>query len=879
MKLLVYLNKVLPQWATFLFVIIILSFSGYFPIKAQNLSKKQISETDYDKWGSLYTKSTSATGKWVSYEMDYKSKQDTLFVQSTSGLKKYIIPAGTLGNFIEDSYFACMIPGAKLQLLNLSSGAITVIPNVMRYELTTYGKFIIVSDEWYGQQSDLKIYNQNAKLIDSIAGVTEYKLNDQTNEMVYVAKSNGRYEMGTVNFSKYKKQLLPQNSLTKFHQLVWQKNGKSFVYLTEIDSVAKTQVANYYNIEKQALYKLEKFGNGTKVITSRTPMVISDDGRFVVIGMTNRPTVLNKNAVEIWNGNDQKLFSGVQSLNYVGGAITLIRWNPESGGFKQISSDSLPNAMINKNMSYALISNVNQYSNIPFYHPKTDYYIKSIQSGKEQLLLERQSSDPQRVVFNPEGNMIVYYQQKNWWVYDVSQGKRLNLTKGKEASWDNDSSAYEGVPTSFKVYGIAGWVNDQKNMLLYDEFDLWLVAFDGSIFIRLTEGREKQLVYRIANSEFQDRNGSYLGSKNVGLNLSKGMLLNVRSQDDWSSGFALYSTAHGVRSIVFGKNKYDGIKRVNSGFIYTSENFDLPPQLAFQGEYDVQSALLYQSNRHQQDFQYGKSELIRYKNEDGDSLKAAIFYPANYDTSKKYPMIVNIYETTSGYVNSYNNPSLLNYEGFNNSSCTLNGYIVLMPDIRYRLGDPGLSAKKSVVAAVKTVIDMGIVLPDKIGLIGHSFGGYETNFIISQTNLFAAAVSGAGISDLVGHYFNLDEIWFFKPDMWRYEDQQYRMGKSLYDHKDGYLRNSPIMQVDKIKTPLLLWSGKSDRVVPFVQSISMYLAMRRLEKKTVLLAYPNEDHSLRAPVNQIDLSKRMADWFDYYLKDVKPPDWIVKGTQ
>lgn len=163
-------------------------------------------------------------------------------------------------------------------------------------------------------------------------------------------------------------------------------------------------------------------------------------------------------------------------------------------------------------------------------------------------------------------------------------------------------------------------------------------------------------------------------------------------------------------------------------------------------------------------------------------------------------------------------------------------------------------------------------------MFGHSFGGYETNFIISQTNIFAAAVSGAGISDIISMYFNIGKSFDFQSDMFRFENQQWRMGKSLYDDKEAYLRNSPIMHAENVKTPLLLWTGKNDRIVPWNQSISYYLALRKLGVKNEMLVYPDEEHSLANPSNQTDLSKRMMAWFDHLLKGYPEPEWISKET-
>lgn len=164
------------------------------------------------------------------------------------------------------------------------------------------------------------------------------------------------------------------------------------------------------------------------------------------------------------------------------------------------------------------------------------------------------------------------------------------------------------------------------------------------------------------------------------------------------------------------------------------------------------------------------------------------------------------------------------------------------------------------------------------GLTGHSFGGYETDFIITQTNLFAAAVSGAAVTDLTSFYLSKGTA-SGKPELWRSESQQWRMGKSLFEDRAGYKRNSPIEHAMNITTPLFSWVGGSDRQIHWHQSVEFYLALRRLQKMHIMAVYPKEDHTVNESVNQKDLSIRLHDWFDYYLKDIPPTAWIKAGIK
>ena len=265
--------------------------------------------------------------------------------------------------------------------------------------------------------------------------------------------------------------------------------------------------------------------------------------------------------------------------------------------------------------------------------------------------------------------------------------------------------------------------------------------------------------------------------------------------------------------------------------------------------------------------------MIHYTDSRGTPLKGALFYPANYDVTKKVPLIVYIYEVVSGDVHAYVNPSYDNNIGFNISNLTTNGYAVLLADIAHEKGNTGVSAADCVTAGVKKVIEMGVADLKKIGLFGHSFGGYETNFILTQTNLFSTAISGNGVSDVVAHYFNYNND-FGSIDSWRYENQQLRMGFPFFENKEAYYSNSPVLNADKVTAPLLTWTGKLDENIRPEQSEAFYAALRRLKKENVMLVYSSDGHVLFNPKNQKDLTLKVKDWFGHYLKDEPKKEWM-----
>ena len=863
----------LGLFSTFLFLLVSL------PIIGQEKQKKPLGEADYKRWGTLSIKGISDYGKWTSYEMNYENHNDTLFLQRTSGNKPYFFPKGKDGRFGGEKIFAFLQSESKLKVICLETNKTQVFTAVKRYELLLQGKYMATLDKGYGEKSTMKIQNEQGIVIDSIAGVTQYVINSNKDAILYATEYQGCNEVGIVNFKKYSRFTISKGSAGKFRNLVWQKNAASVAFLNETDSVSKATAIHYFRIADKKLFSFDysaKVGSTDNMfISNDAPLTVSDDGKKVFFmqarNQDGKPKELNP--AEVWNGDDKWLY--IDRKQY-GDIPILAVWYPDTDWYSQINSNQLPHVMLSGQQEYAISYDKNAYGLQSKYYEEVDYYLKNIKDGSQKLILEKQSCDPNQIGFDPSSNKILYYRENNWWIYDPILQTDTNLTIKVTTKWDNNTST--SVPHQFMTYGNPGWSRDGKNVFLYDANDIWLAALDGSTCTRLTKGREENIVFRIAPVEYQGLPSDYNGRVSAAFDMSKDILLEAQHAENWSTGYFIYNRKSGEKALTYGASKIDEIRKSkNNIYIFQNQTFNQPPRLELKKKNDIGSKILFESNKQHAAYFFGKSELLYYSNSKGEKLKAALFYPADYNPTQKYPMVVHIYDIMSKNLHNYVNPSFLNSEGFNVTNYTLNGYFVLLPDIVYKMGDPGVSASDCVTAAVNTVVDKGLVDKNKIGLYGHSFGGYETNFIISQTTIFAAAVSGAGISDIISFYFNISKNGVFQSDMYRFESQQWRMGKSLYDDKEGYLRNSPIMHAENVKTPLLLWAGKNDRIVPWNQSISYYLALRKLGVKNRLLVYPNEDHSLENADNQRDLSKRMMAWFDHLLKGEPVPEEIPKG--
>ncbi len=308
--------------------------------------------------------------------------------------------------------------------------------------------------------------------------------------------------------------------------------------------------------------------------------------------------------------------------------------------------------------------------------------------------------------------------------------------------------------------------------------------------------------------------------------------------------------------------------------IFTRENLNTPPQLISRDLRNKENDLVYSSNSQDNIATSLKRELISYRGAKNLDLQGILYYPANFDHAKKYPMVVHIYEIQSNKSNKYYSPLESLWSGTNIHILQEKGYFVYLPDIDHGDKGFGFSALDCVHNALDAVRENVNIDATKVGLTGHSYGGSETNFIATHSDRFAAYVSGAGVSDIIRFHFSYNRS-SYSPFYWQFESGQFRMGRSFLEDKELYFRNNPIHYVERINSPILLWAGKEDKRVETDQVMEFFIALKKYDKKVIALFYPNQAHSFPADSHAfLDISKRILDWWDYYLKDKKDINWI-----
>ncbi len=495
--------------------------------------------------------------------------------------------------------------------------------------------------------------------------------------------------------------------------------------------------------------------------------------------------------------------------------------------------------------------------------PAADLSLVDLATGERTKIKDRVNDRYAQV--SPGGRYVLYLQDDHYWTIDTATRATVDITKGAATSFvdrESDATVKQKPP-----FGVAGWTTNDAAVVLYDKFDLWRVAPDSSRATRLTDGAAEQIRHRLVRTNPDDES----------IDPDQPMYLSLFGIWTKKSGYARLRTGGAVEKLVWLDKSVQRLAKARDAdvFHYTVEAFDASPS-ALVGGPDLKGAVaVARTNPFQDKYAWGRGELVDYKNDRGDRLQGGLYYPAGYEAGKKYPMIVYIYEKLSDNVHRYVSPS--EREPYNIAAFTSLGYFVLEPDIVFRPREPGLSVVECVGAAVKKVIQAGAVDPKRIGVVGHSWGGFDTAFLATHTDLFAAAVAGAPITDLVSNYGN--HHWssgIAETD--HIETGQQRMEVPLWEDLPAYIRNSAVFNVQNMKTPLLIEVGDGDGTVFWHQGVELYNVARRAKKDVVLLAYAGEDHGLRKKPNQLDYHRRIVEWFGHYLKDEPAASWIANGV-
>jgi dienelactone hydrolase len=487
-----------------------------------------------------------------------------------------------------------------------------------------------------------------------------------------------------------------------------------------------------------------------------------------------------------------------------------------------------------------------------------------VTTGERTKVVDR--ADDRYVRASPDGKYLLFYVDGQYSTVDTARRTVVNITKTVATSFADRESDSTDVQRPW--FGVAGWTRGDAEVLLYDKFDVWEIAANGTKAVRLTDGASDQTQYRLADLD-PDVDP-----------IDRAKPLDLEMSGTWTkkTGYArLGAGASPPEKLLWLDKAVTRLARAKDSdvYVYVMQSAEDSPD-AFVGTADLKGAKqVTATNAFQDKYAWSRAELVEFKSEKGQRLQGVLRYPAGYEQGRKYPMIVYVYEKRSDSLHNYIAPSEREY--YNGSSFTSAGYFFFEPDIVFRPREPGLSVIECVRPAVAAVAQMGVIDPKKVGMIGHSWGGFDTAFMATHTDTFAAAVAGAPITDLVSNYGSHHfSSGIAETD--HIETGQQRMQVPLYEDVAAYVRNSAVFTVNTMTTPLLIEVGDADGTVFWHQGVELYNAARRAKKEVVLLVYGGEDHGLRQKANQLDYHQRILDWFGHYLKGEPAPPWIATGV-
>ena len=732
-------------------------------------------------------------------------------------------------HWLSEKYFLYVEKNEGLILYNIQSQSKKAIPHYQKMIETSNRNLFIAKKE--GNTLYINTINNGElgnemKFID----VIDYKWE---NDKLVTEKTNH-----TIDVYELNKNINPifQIAGVKYQSLRWNKSNQY----------------DYIKQEGEDVFYVKSNGTKVKLLhdlnKSINLKIINEDNNLLILENTFQSdyTLKKSEEVEIWDTSDDQII--IQKLKSQKELI-----------FIQLNNGEVKNRISLTDVNYEflgtqylLIFDKNRYRSYRHLRDHVDVKLMDLVTLNQKLIVEDFDDYNRNKLILSDHNKFIYFKENNWWIYDVLEDKKESLTTSIKAGFSVDdyfkNEAFQ--PAKF-----------------HDNSRVFLTAKEGIWEYNLHTKKLKQLI----ESTKQTGTFTFLVTRNKAKNEADETIyiqfLNENNQ------YKIYKCCDRLNEIY---NTSQDVKKVslkNKNLYVMEQGYLKSPHIVQIDEKNKATIRVEAANSiiQKRRFHEIKSTI------NGKSVKAILYYPFDYDSTKYYPMIVHIYQKQSHLVNDFQLPEVSSANGFNTDFYTSQGYFVLLPDIIVDLDQPGESALQCTVEATNQALKEANIDRDKIGLIGHSYGGFEVNYIVNRTNMFKAAVSGSGVSDIVNWYFSMD--WNkSKTQFWRFEDEFFKMSSMFYDSKENYLKQSPLLQLENLHTPVLIWTGKEDYQVNWEQSVSMYLAMRLLKKEGKLLLYPNEKHVIMNPSKAKDLNQRIINWFDFYLKNTEI-DWIKNKRQ
>ena len=884
-----------------LFTVILLS-TTLLAIKAQ----RSITPDDIEKWQRITSRSISDNGKWIATIFSPWRGDSRVELYSTESDEKTVFSPSNECRFSSSSqYFlvkevptlqltdslklkkAKKMPMDILTIRNLVDGSEWQIDSLATYRLSE--SHDIIAYQRLHKDSSLVISTLNGKNKIKLPKVTNYSFAKKSATLYYTTKDT----IGGTKPGLY----LWHNGNT---QPTLIKSGKENFVNISISEDGDKIVFLYTNTPKESKYTMslwlaENGDTAREIVTHTTDGVKKDwiissnytpwfskDTKRVFLGTAPRPlekdtTILESNRpnVEVWSWNEPVQYTVQKhNLNSELKRSYVAVYSLDENKFIQIADTALPNVQLPTHGigEWALLSTSLPYSLSSMWEGRTrsDYFKVSLVTGERTPIV---AGDYTNYRLSTGNKYALGYNPTDscWYTVNLQTEKNqlIRITSPNTfIAWNEEND----VPDYPASHGYAGWSKDDVAVLIYDRYDIWQFHPEGTKKpINLTKnGRESNVRYRRLRI---DNDETFIDTKKLSI------LTGFNEIDKTIQYYSTKLSSPAVpKQLTEGIYRYSNIKKARKAekYIYTRENTNTFPDVWTTDASFKKSKQLTQGIEQQKPFIWNNVELISWVSYNGIKLEGLLYKPANFDPNKKYPMIVNFYERSSEEMHYYCIPrphrSTIDY-----STYLSDGYIIFNPDVRYSGGYPGKSCYDCVMSGIDTLLTRGYIDPARIGAQGHSWGGYQVAYLATRTDRFAAIESGAPVVNMFSAYGGIR--WGSGlARSFQYEHTQSRLGGTPWSHPERYHESSPLFEMDKVKTPILIMHNDQDGHVPWYQGIEYFVALKRLGKPAWLLNYTGEPHWPTKYPNSMDFQIRMKQFFDHYLKGTPMPKWMSEGV-
>ena len=926
--MLIYTFKFAAKRQVFAFALLAF-LGGTLSIQAQ---KKVLDHSDYDIWNTIKSKALSNSGDHMLYTLERGEKDNFLKVKTQKGDLVLSYDRAENATFSEDSksvFFKITawkdsitelkrkkvkkdkMPKDTLAIYDLQKNSLMKIANVQSYKLpekwSGYVAYMLedivnpvkkdakATTDKTKKKKEKKVNKANGYHLvllqtenqkqDTLKFVTSYAFAKEGKRLLYTTTGDdanvqpGVYLLNLEN--KATTRLFTAHAKAKYDQLSISETGKNIGFVVDVDTTkALVRPTNLY-LWKEGMQAAEKIVDPTSAPKGYR---VSPDGRIsfskdetkMYFGFAKPPIVQDTTLlpeeivnVEVWTYNEPRLYT-VQEMQVnadkrksYGAVVHLDKNNT----WLPLASTAYPDLQTayKGNANIALLSSSEPYMLESQWTGEraADYALINTQTGAINPVFKKLTG---RLQFSPKASFLYGYNDidSSWFAYDITAKKQVNLTKGRVFY-----NELHDTPSNPGAYGIAGWTTNDEYLLIYDRYDLWKFNPKTGANERLTKGRESNTVYRYIRLDNEETN----------IDLKKTWLLSAFNDVSKHSGYvSLNPRNKRLNSLLMGPYSYSRpvIAQKGKTVMYTKESFEEFPNIHLSDITFKKDLVVSDANPQQKDYNWGTAELVYWTSLEGKALTGMLIKPENFDPNKKYPLLVNFYERSSDGLYGHKAPSP-GRSSINYSFYTSRGYVIFNPDIVYRDGYPGESAYNAVIPGITALIDKGFINKDKIGAQGHSWGGYQVAHLATKTDIFAAIESGAPVVNMISAYGGIRWDTGLSRQF-QYEHTQSRIGGTPWEYPMRYIENSPIYNMDKVNTPILIMHNDKDGHVPWYQGIEYFNALRRLGKPTWLLNYNGARHWPLKMENRKDFNIRMAQFFDYYLKDAPKPVWMERGV-